>query len=139
MPPVLEHALMLIAPTVHCVVGTGRAGCNPDSQLLCSFPTDAAGWQILAALLQQKEQPEAAVEALLMSKCVKEPAIELTAAKSILTGDAKAALGELGDPDLVHSYQASNGDQVTALLWQGKKLARLYVLGEFNSEVTWCN
>jgi hypothetical protein len=41
VPPVIEHALMLIAPTVHCAVGVGRAGCDPGSQLLCSFPTDA--------------------------------------------------------------------------------------------------
>jgi hypothetical protein len=42
VPPVLEHALRLIAPTIHCAVGTGRAGCDPATQLLCSFPTDAS-------------------------------------------------------------------------------------------------
>lgn len=39
IPPVLEHAFALIAPTVTCAVGGGRARCDPDTQLLCTFPT----------------------------------------------------------------------------------------------------
>lgn len=42
VPPVMEHALKLLAPTITCVVGTGRAGCDPATELLCSFPTDAS-------------------------------------------------------------------------------------------------
>lgn len=42
VPPVIQHALMQIAPTVTCAPGTGRARCDPATQLLCSFPTSGA-------------------------------------------------------------------------------------------------
>ena len=41
IPPVLQHALAMIAPTVTCAPGVGRARCDPASELLCQFPTDA--------------------------------------------------------------------------------------------------
>lgn len=41
IPPVLQHALALIAPTVTCAPGVGRARCDPARELLCQFPTDA--------------------------------------------------------------------------------------------------
>lgn len=37
--PELEHAIALIAPTVTCAPGGGRAQCDPETQLLCAFPT----------------------------------------------------------------------------------------------------
>ncbi len=42
IPPVLEHAIAAIAPTATCAPGGGRARCDRESQLLCSFPTGAA-------------------------------------------------------------------------------------------------
>jgi hypothetical protein len=41
IPPVLQSAIQAIAPTTTCAAGTGRAGCDPATQLLCQFPTDA--------------------------------------------------------------------------------------------------
>jgi hypothetical protein len=41
IPPALQPAIALIAPTVTCAPGGGRAGCDPATQLLCQFPTDA--------------------------------------------------------------------------------------------------
>lgn len=42
IPPLLEPAVTAIAPTVTCAVGIGRAGCDPATQRLCSFPTGVA-------------------------------------------------------------------------------------------------
>lgn len=39
IPPELEHAIALIAPTVTCAPGGGRAQCDPTTELLCAFPT----------------------------------------------------------------------------------------------------
>lgn len=41
-PPALVHAFATLAPTVRCVAGVGRAGCDPATEQLCSFPTDAS-------------------------------------------------------------------------------------------------
>jgi len=40
--PLLESAIQLIAPTVTCAPGGGRAGCDPATQLLCQFPTQGS-------------------------------------------------------------------------------------------------
>ena len=42
IPTTLERAIELLAPTVTCAAGGGRAGCDPKTQLLCLFPTDAS-------------------------------------------------------------------------------------------------
>lgn len=42
VPPALEAAVRVIAPTVTCAPGGGRAGCEPATELLCFFPTSGA-------------------------------------------------------------------------------------------------
>jgi hypothetical protein len=42
IPPVLATAIQMIAPTAACAEGTGQAGCDPATQLLCTFPTGAS-------------------------------------------------------------------------------------------------
>ncbi len=42
IPPVLATAITTLAPTATCAVGTGRAGCDPATQLLCTIPTAGA-------------------------------------------------------------------------------------------------
>ena len=40
--PELAHAVELLAPTITCAPGGGRAGCDPATQLLCLLPTGPA-------------------------------------------------------------------------------------------------
>jgi tetratricopeptide (TPR) repeat protein len=108
-------------------------------EYLCKQPTDPAAWQFMAGLLVEGDDQDAVVSALMVSKSLagEEVSVETNAANA--TKDAKEDLNAHGPPEGVYTYQeASSGNQIHTWFWLEKHMAKSYILGERNGEVSWC-
>ena len=70
------------------------------------------------------------------------PAIEEATSEDVVVakavGDARAAHGAHGKPDMIYAYQESgSGNQIQTWFWVQKRTAMSFILGDKNGEVTW--
>ena len=72
-----------------------------------------------------------------MSKSLEGTDVPVNIATENATDDAKAAVAELGTPSAVKTYQDGESSVMT-FIWQDKNVARHYILGKIQQEITWC-
>jgi predicted Zn-dependent protease len=99
---------------------------------------DPAVWQSWAICLSQRDDPEAAVAALMISKSLDGVDVPVDPAVDAAVEDAKTAVDSLGPPDFIRAYQeASSGNQIESWFWVEKRIVMSFILGIKNGEQTW--
>jgi tetratricopeptide (TPR) repeat protein len=99
---------------------------------------DAGIWRSWAICLSEKEDPQAAVAALMLSKSLDGEAVDVQSAVEVAKEDAAAAVQALGPPDFIRTYQeASSGNQIESWFWIDERTAMSFILGVKNGEMTW--
>lgn len=134
-----HHNCLFNAVQAYNGAGENAKMMNVLEKYTCANPMDAAAWQFKAGALIDGDDQTGAVAALMISKSLRGTELPVDSAVATAEGEAKASVSNLGKPDKIFSYQeASSGNQIQTWFWSEKNIARCFILGDQQGEMTWC-